>query len=104
MKTQGVQKGRQTLHQQQDGDGQVGPEEPEGKHNDAAIVLQVHLQPQAEHHVPQHLRQLCRRGVRKEGKFQNCTLQQHILNCYLNTKPVLHAPLVTGGWGKGGGG
>lgn len=52
MKTQGVQEGRETLHEQQDSDGQVGPEEPEGKDDDAADVLHVHLQPQAEHHAP----------------------------------------------------
>ena len=68
-----MQESRQPLHEQQDGDGQVGPEEPQDEDDDAADVRHVHLQRQAEHHGPQHFGQLCR--GKKEGQLLTLLIQ-----------------------------
>lgn len=53
MQTQGVQERGEALHHDEDGEREERPEEEGHVQLDGAHVIVV-LQPEAEHHVPQH--------------------------------------------------
>ena len=72
METQGVQEGWQSLHEDQHGDGQTGPEhEDKDQHEGPAQVLWAEANPQ--HHGPQHFGQLCTQHTMRSGHTAHTT-------------------------------
>lgn len=74
VKSEGVEKSTEPLHQEQDGNGQVSPDEEDNKDDNTTYIQPTNCHAQMQHHVPQHLRQLCR------GKcVQNLYKNVHIM-------------------------
>lgn len=69
MQTEGVEESRQAFHEDENADGEHGPEAEDGPQGDAPVPV-PERQTVSHHHVPQHFGQLWKTAVHREQRLQ----------------------------------